>query len=171
MKLLSLTTIISTAAVLTNVLASPTPELVRRACSTTYTSVAGDNCNSIGAKFGLAGWHISNANSFLNCDDICTYTMDTWYWPLLTLEFSYRGQHANLHPGLQCTLHFYFWCYLRQYWCLVWEGRHYHLVCQPVLGLQQYLCVYFTSFSSSTYDLFQGRVPPFASLELQSGSL
>ncbi|PVG02513.1 glycoside hydrolase/deacetylase [Serendipita vermifera] len=39
-------------------------------CRTTYYSVAGDNCNTIGAKYGLTGTQIYNANTFLNCNDV-----------------------------------------------------------------------------------------------------
>jgi peptidoglycan/xylan/chitin deacetylase (PgdA/CDA1 family)/LysM repeat protein len=43
-------------------------------CVSTYTSVAGDNCASIGTKFGLTGNQILAANTFLNCNDIWTNT-------------------------------------------------------------------------------------------------
>jgi len=39
-------------------------------CVSRYTSVAGDNCVNIGAKYGLTGTQISTANSFVNCNDI-----------------------------------------------------------------------------------------------------
>jgi len=43
-------------------------------CVSTYTAVAGDSCNSIGAKYGLTGTQISNANSFVDCNNIWAYT-------------------------------------------------------------------------------------------------
>lgn len=39
-------------------------------CTQTYTSVAGDNCDSIGAKFGVSGDQILAWNTFLTCSDI-----------------------------------------------------------------------------------------------------
>ncbi|CAG7849385.1 SubName: Full=Uncharacterized protein {ECO:0000313/EMBL:CCA74763.1} [Serendipita indica DSM 11827] len=50
--------------------ATPMPSV----CSSTYTSAAGDTCASIGAKFGLSATQIQSANTFLNCDDIWTWT-------------------------------------------------------------------------------------------------
>lgn len=43
-------------------------------CVSTYSSGAGDTCDSIGAKFGLTGAQILAANTFLNCQDIWQYT-------------------------------------------------------------------------------------------------
>ncbi|KAK7470213.1 hypothetical protein VKT23_001649 [Stygiomarasmius scandens] len=43
-------------------------------CSLTYTSKSGDTCTTIAAQFGLSADQILKANSFLNCNDIWTYT-------------------------------------------------------------------------------------------------
>lgn len=43
-------------------------------CASTYTSVSGDTCATIGAKYGLTAGQIHEANSFLNCDDIWVWT-------------------------------------------------------------------------------------------------
>jgi LysM repeat protein len=76
--LFSITGLISTAALLANVLASPVPQTAAPttavpSCVTTYRSVAGDTCASIGAIYGISAGAILSANSFLNCNDICKY--------------------------------------------------------------------------------------------------
>jgi LysM repeat protein len=43
-------------------------------CAATYTSVRGDTCDSIGTKYGITGNEIHNANTFLDCSNIWTYT-------------------------------------------------------------------------------------------------
>lgn len=43
-------------------------------CVSTYKSVAGDTCASIGTKYGLTGNQILAANTFLNCNDIWANT-------------------------------------------------------------------------------------------------
>ncbi|KAG8803258.1 hypothetical protein FRC17_006221 [Serendipita sp. 399] len=40
-------------------------------CQQTYTSVEKDTCDSIGTHFGVSGNDIYQANTFLNCNDIC----------------------------------------------------------------------------------------------------
>lgn len=43
-------------------------------CVTTYYSVSGDTCVSIGSKYGLTDTAISQANTFINCSDIWSGT-------------------------------------------------------------------------------------------------
>jgi LysM repeat protein len=44
------------------------------ACKSTYVSVAGDTCSSIETKYDLVEGTIKQANEFLDCSDIWTYT-------------------------------------------------------------------------------------------------
>lgn len=49
---------------------SPTPS-----CRLNYNSVVGDTCASIATRFDVTSDDILSANSFLNCNDICEYSM------------------------------------------------------------------------------------------------
>ncbi|THV08142.1 glycoside hydrolase/deacetylase [Dendrothele bispora CBS 962.96] len=53
---------------------STTTSTTAQTCASTYTSKAGDTCASIASRFGLSADQILNANTFLNCADIWTYT-------------------------------------------------------------------------------------------------
>lgn len=78
--LVSLSTLISTSALLNFAQASPLPALEPRStpasipCKATYWSVPGDTCKSIGLGWGLYDYQIHEANTFLNCEDIWNHT-------------------------------------------------------------------------------------------------
>jgi LysM repeat protein len=59
------TTTSTTATQTSSTSSTPAPT-----CVTTYYSVSGDTCDSIGAKYGLSGTAISQANTFITCSDI-----------------------------------------------------------------------------------------------------
>jgi hypothetical protein len=47
------------------------PTTTAPSCKSTYWSVLGDTCQSIASQFGYYDYQISDANSFLDCNDIC----------------------------------------------------------------------------------------------------
>jgi hypothetical protein len=72
----SLSTLVTASALLTLVQGSPVPQVTDprngQSCKALFNSVQGDTCKSIGGAYGLYDYNIQQANTFLNCNDICT---------------------------------------------------------------------------------------------------
>jgi LysM domain len=64
-------------------------------CIAAYTSVDGDTCDSIATQYGITGTQIYDANTFLDCSDICTFLgLDS---DLYSSSIFHRGGDINLH--------------------------------------------------------------------------
>ncbi|KAG8752342.1 hypothetical protein FRC14_007124 [Serendipita sp. 396] len=50
------------------------PGGIGASCTSTISSSPGDTCDRIGSRYGISGYQVQLWNSFLNCNDIWTYT-------------------------------------------------------------------------------------------------
>lgn len=82
------TTVTSATTTLTSSTTTSSPT-----CVQTYTSVSGDDCQSIGTKFGLSASAILAANTFLNC-------LDVWPWTPICIP-------PGGSPSTTCTQTYY----------------------------------------------------------------
>lgn len=83
--------------------ATPIP-LPTPVCQQSIISVAGENCDSIGSRFGVTGADILAANSFLDCANICK-PLFSRYYSKLTLSLlqgpvpRFASQQSSTNPA------------------------------------------------------------------------